>query len=167
MDVRNLKAVLTEEEETLRREDSLEAMRRLLRADPERFRLRAAPAAFPDRKKSDHRKRAPEAMKNAPRSGPFPSRLPWELLPASRPERVRTRIVYRTLPAGELADRVRAYMKENRITMEKLASYLHIAPGTFRKWLQNPENMTIRDYGALVAWVNRQPGKAGEGRLPG
>ena len=48
----NLKAVLTEEEEDLRREDSLAGIRRLLDSQPERFRLKAEPAAFPPRKRT-------------------------------------------------------------------------------------------------------------------
>ena len=160
----NLKAVLTEEEEDLRREDSLTGMRRLLESQPERFRLKAEPAAFPPRKRTDRRRRQPDALRDA-RPGPFPSRLPWELLPAPQQPRVRTRVVYRTLPAKDLARLVRTDMKERRITMEEMAAFLHISPGTFRKWLRAPEDMTVRDYGALTAWLNQNPDR--EGRLPG
>ena len=164
MKTMNLKAVLTEEEEDLRREDSLAGMRRLLDSQPERFRLSVEPAAFPPRKRSDRRRRQPDALRAA-RSGPFPSRLPWELLPASQPPRVRTRVVYRTLPAADLARLVRTDMKERWITMEEMAAFLHISPGTFRKWLRSPEDMTVRDYGALTAWLNQSPAR--EGRRPG
>ena len=48
MDTESLKAFLTEEEaEELFRRESLEPMRRLLREQPDRFRLRAAPETFP------------------------------------------------------------------------------------------------------------------------
>ena len=164
MNTMNLKAVLTEEEEDLRREDSLTGMRRLLESQPERFRLQAETAAFPPRKRTDRRRRQPDALRAA-RSGPFPSRLPWELLPVPEPIRMRTRVVYRTLPAKDLTRLVRTDMKERRITMEEMAAFLHISPGTFRKWLRAPEDMTIRDYGALTAWLNKNPDR--EGRLPG
>ena len=164
MNTMNLKAVLTEEEEDLRREDSLAGMRRLLESQPERFRLKAEPAAFPPRKRTDRRRRQPDALRAA-RSGPFPSRLPWELLPAPEPSHVRTRVVYRTLPAADLTRLVRTDMKERRITMEEMAAFLHISPGTFRKWLRAPEDMTVRDYGALTAWLNQNPER--EGGLPG
>ena len=160
----NLKAVLTEEEEDLRREDSLAGMRRLLDSQPERFRLKAEPAAFPPRKRTDRRRKQPDALRAA-RPGPFPSRLPWELLPAPQPPRVRTRVVYRTRPAADLTRLVRTDMKERRITMEEMAAFLHISPGTFRKWLRVPEDMTVRDYGALTAWLNESPAR--KGRLPG
>ena len=65
MNTMNLKAVLTEEEEDLRREDSLTGMRRLLESQPERFRLKAEPAAFPPRKRTDRRRRQPDALRAA------------------------------------------------------------------------------------------------------
>ena len=164
MNTMNLKAVLTEEEEDLRREDSLAGMRRLLDSQPERFLLKAKPAAFPPRKRTDRRRRQPDALRAA-RSGPFPSRLPWQLLPAPEPSHVRTRVVYRTLPAKDLTRLVRTDMKGRRISMEEMAAFLHISPGTFRTWLRTPEDMTVRDYGALTSWLNQSPAR--EGRRPG
>ena len=165
MNTGTLRAVLTEEDDALFRDGSLEPMRRLLRAQPERFRLKAAPEAFPPRKKKDRRRKEPDALRAAPRGRVFPSRLPWDLLPAPRPERIRTRIVCQTLPARELAGLTRTRMKERRITMEGMADILHVSPGTFRRWLRDPEAMTVRDYGALAAWVSGQgAGKNGERR---
>ena len=162
MDQRKLPALLAQEEEADRRADGLWAMRRLLAAQPERFRLKAEPAAFPPRPRTDRRKKMPEALREAGSSGPFPSRLPWGLLPAPEPKKVRTRVVYQTLPAEDLARLVRSHMKERRITMEEMAAFLHVSPGTFRKWLRVPEEMTVRDYGALAAWVSTPTALSGQ-----
>lgn len=162
MDQRKLSALLAQEEEANCQADGLWAMRRLLAAQPERFRLKAEPASFPPRPRTDRRKKMPEALREAGCSCPFPSRLPWDLLPASEPKKVRTRVVYQTLPAEDLARLVRSHMKERRITMEEMAAFLHVAPGTFRKWLRVPEEMTVRDYGALAAWVSTPPALPGQ-----
>ena len=46
--------------------------------------------------------------------------------------------------------------------MEEMAAFLHVSPGTFRKWLRVPEEMTVRDYGVLAAWVNMPPALSGQ-----
>lgn len=161
MDQRYLSALPADEEEEAPRADGLDAMRRLLAAQPWRFCLKAEPAAFPPRARKDRRKKPPDALREARASGPFPSRLPWDLLPTAEPPKVRTHTVYQTLPAEELARRVRSDMKERRTTMEEMAAFLHVSPGTFRKWLRAPEEMTVRDYGALAAWVSQPPVPSG------
>ena len=166
MNAKCMNAVSAEEED-LRRDDGLDLMRRLLAAQPERFCLRAEPAVFPPRIRKDHRKKQPEALRAAAAGGPFPSRLPWDLLPAKQAERVRTRVVCQILPAGDLVSRVRTHMKESRLTMEEMAAFLHVSPGTFRKWLRSPEDMTVRDYGQLAAWVSQQTAMSVWRRMPG
>ena len=58
-------------------------------------------------------------------------------------------------------------MKERKITMEEMAAFLHISPGTFRKWLRTPEFMTVRDYGELAAWASQPALPSGKRGLPG
>ena len=141
-------------------------MRRLLASQPERFRLRAEPAAFPPRIRTDHRKKQPDALREAASSGLFPSRLPWDLLPTPEPPKLRTCVIYQTLPAQDLVRRVQSNMKERKITMEEMAAFLHVSPGTFRKWLRAPEYMTVRDYGELAAWASQPAVPSGKGRRP-
>ena len=165
MNPNGLKAIVDLDEYERRQEESLAPFLRTLRAEPDRFRPRCGPAAFPARRKRDRRRALPDCLRAMPKPEMLPTRLPWELLPGPKPERVRTRTVYRTLPAGTLVDKVREQMKERRVSMEAMAETLHIAPGTFRKWLRSPETMTVRDYGDLAAWLNRHGGRAAsEGR---
>ena len=166
MDQRSLSAILAEEE-AFCRDDGLAAMRRLLASQPERFRLRAEPAVFPPRPRTDHRKKHPDALRAARSSGPYPSRLPWDLLPTPEPTKVRTCVIYQTLPAQDLVRRVQSNMKERKITMEEMAAFLHVSPGTFRKWLRAPECMTVRDYGELAAWASHSAVPSGRRGLPG
>ena len=160
MNPNGLKAIVDLDEYERRREESLAPFLRMLRAEPDRFRPRCGPAAFPARRKRDRRRALPDCLRAAPKPETLPTRLPWELLPGPKPERVRTRTVYRTLPAGTLVQKVREQMKERRVSMETMAETLHIAPGTFRKWLRSPETMTVRDYGDLAAWLNRHGARA-------
>ncbi len=166
MDQRSFSAILAEEE-AFCRDDGLTAMRRLLASQPERFRLRAEPAAFPPRPRTDRRKKHPDALRAARSSGPYPSCLPWDLLPATEPPKVRTCVIYQTLPAQDLVRRVQSNMKERKISMEEMAAFLHISPGTFRKWLRTPEFMTVRDYGELAAWASQPAVPSGRRGLPG
>lgn len=163
MDPRGLKAIISEEEYEQYMEESLEGIRRLLRAEPERFCMKAAPVPFPERKKMSRREKEQDALRAMPKGRVYPTRLPWELLPkAPEKKKEKPRTVYQTLPAQELIGQVRAKMRESKISVTAMAEFLHVAPGTFRRWERSPEYMTVRDYGALAAWLNGER-KGGNG----
>ena len=151
-------AALTEEEMLLFREEVMDGVVKMLASDPERFRVSTKGVSLPLLPLPDRRRKQPDALRLVKKKV-FPSRLPWDTLPPppNKPERVR--VIYRTLPAGELARTAREIMRERRVTMEEMAQTLHVSPGTLRRWLKDPELMTVRDYGALANWVNRPAGR--------
>ena len=165
--MKELKAVINEEDLDAAREEMLAAFRRIVSGRDIRCAVRAEKPSCMKRRRAVQ---APSPLASPRSATPCPSRFNWELLEprrrALKERQAGVRTVYSRLPAERVVGEVRRLVEKREISVTLLSETIGVSPKSLRKWLDAPDGMTLGVFRELTRWLNGRAEQAQKGYHP-